>query len=227
MVYCLTAAYWYLFLVNRARITVGSVGQASLDQAFKGEPNERSRFLWTPVLAAIVAWLSVVIIVYWRVFGVPAPELLREPLSIFLFTLSAGTFAIVPSEAPILLVKTVSDYPVLVYSALGKAASAVLIVVCARNVKMSWASGPMTTMIERIQRWTSGIPAWWVYAFCQSVPFMPMRLSTLFLGSTTTGLWTLLGIAVVCAIGTVIRMLLMLGLVTAGLATFQLLGGQL
>jgi hypothetical protein len=116
-----------------------------------------------------------------------------------------------PSEAPLLLYPKMSLVVILALCVLGKVLGALAILAGLTRVERWVARGPRRLaglrdrLRQRLVRW--GFPAYFVM---QAVPFMPMRASLyLYAGIARDRRLVVLGIAV----GTVVRNLLMLGLV--------------
>jgi hypothetical protein len=132
-------------------------------------------------------------------------------LSIVLYQVACTLFWPTPSEAPLLLYPRISLVTILVLCVVGKVLGAVTILAGWTQVERFSARMPARVAGARdwVRRWLVhyGFPAYFV---TQAVPFMPMR----------TGLYVYAGIArswrpvvLGIAVGTVVRNLLMFGLV--------------
>lgn len=132
-------------------------------------------------------------------------------LSVVLYEIACTLFWPTPSEAPLLLYPRWSLWAILALSVAGKVLGAVVILVGWKQAERLAARAPRrfvrvrAWLQERLARW--GFPA---YLTMQAVPFMPMRTS-LYVYAGVARDWRL--VVVGMAVGTVVRSLLMLGLV--------------
>lgn len=132
-------------------------------------------------------------------------------LSIIVYQVACTVFWPTPSEAPLLLYPRMSLVTILALCVVGKVLGAVVILTGCKQVERLAARIPPRLVRGRdwVRAWLIryGFPAYFVM---QAVPFMPMRTSLyVYAGITKDGRLVLLGIAV----GTVVRNLLMFGLV--------------
>ena len=132
-------------------------------------------------------------------------------LSIVVYQVACTLFWPTPSEAPLLLYPRLSLITILALCVIGKVLGAVVILAGWTRIERWSARIParFTGARDRVQRWLGryGFPA---YFLMQAVPFMPMRTS-LYVYAGLARSWppVVLGIAA----GTVVRNLLMFGLV--------------
>jgi uncharacterized membrane protein YdjX (TVP38/TMEM64 family) len=132
-------------------------------------------------------------------------------LSVVAYQVACTLFWPTPSEAPLLLYPRISLVTILALCVVGKVLGAVVILTGWRQVERFSARMPARARAarDRIRRWLVryGFAA---YFLTQAVPFMPMRTG-LYLYAGIARSWppVVLGIAV----GTIVRNLLMLGLV--------------
>jgi hypothetical protein len=134
-------------------------------------------------------------------------------LSIILYQVACTLFWPTPSEAPLLFYPRMSLVTILALCVVGKVLGAVAILTGWRQVERF--SGRAPDRIVRFRNWMTdrlrryGFPAYFVM---QAVPFMPMRTSLyVYAGLAKSWRPVVLGIA----IATVVRNLLMFGLVFA------------
>lgn len=137
--------------------------------------------------------------------------MLVTALSIVVYQVACTLFWPTPSEAPLLLYPRLSLPTILALCVAGKVLGAVAILTGWTQVERFGARVPAPLVAAR--RWVSDRLARWgfpAYLVMQAVPFMPMRTS-LYVYAGLARSWppVVLGIAV----GTVVRNLLMLGLV--------------
>jgi len=132
-------------------------------------------------------------------------------LSVVVYQIACTLFWPTPSEAPLLLYPKISLVTILALCVVGKVLGAVTILAGWKQVERFSARLParVAGARDRVRQWVVryGFPA---YFLTQAVPFMPMR----------TGLYVYAGIAkswrpvvVGIALGTVVRNLILLGLV--------------
>jgi hypothetical protein len=132
-------------------------------------------------------------------------------LAIVVYQVACTLFWPTPSEAPLLLYPRMPLVAILVLCTVGKVLGAVVILAGWKQVERFSARMParLAGVRDRVRHWLGryGFPA---YLVMQSVPFMPMRTSLyVYAGLAKTWPPVLLGIAA----GTVVRNLLMFGLV--------------
>ena len=132
-------------------------------------------------------------------------------ISVVVYQVACTLFWPTPSEAPLLLYPRISLVTILALCVIGKVLGAVAILAGWQQIERFGARMParVARARDRVRAWLIryGFPA---YFLTQAVPFMPMR----------TGLYVYAGIAkswrpvvLGIAVGTVVRNLLMLGLV--------------
>ena len=132
-------------------------------------------------------------------------------LSIVVYGIACTVFWPTPSEAPLLLYPRMSLAWILALSVLGKVLGAIVILAGFTWVErltvwdLPRCARAREWLRDRLARW--GFPAYFVM---QAVPFMPMRAS-LYLYAGIARDWRLVVLGI--AVGTVVRNLLMLGLV--------------
>jgi hypothetical protein len=132
-------------------------------------------------------------------------------LSVVVYQVACTLFWPTPSEAPLLLYPRVSLVTILALCVVGKVLGAIVILAGWKQVERFGRRTPARVarvrswMTERLRRY--GFPA---YFAMQAVPFMPMRTSLyVYAGLARSWRPVVLGIAM----GTVVRNLLMFGLV--------------
>ena len=132
-------------------------------------------------------------------------------LSVVVYQIACTLFWPTPSEAPLLLYPKISLVTILALCVIGKVLGAVTILAGWKQVERFGARFPahVAGARDRVRQWVRryGFPA---YFLTQAVPFMPMRTGLyVYAGSAKTWRPVVLGIAV----GTVVRNLIVLGLV--------------
>ncbi len=132
-------------------------------------------------------------------------------LSVVVYQIACTLFWPTPSEAPLLLYPKISLVTILTLCVVGKVLGAVTILAGWKQVERFSARLPagVARTGDRVRQWVLryGFPA---YFLTQAVPFMPMRTGLyVYAGIAKTWRPVVLGIA----LGTVVRNLLMLGLV--------------
>ena len=209
-------------------------GFSSLDHADKSK---------TSLLFGIVRWfinLFIVLFLAWIIYGDGGSLLSSWALERFnairsanenaifiaiaFYTMSCAILVPTPSELPIIFFGQLNWLLIVAVSAVGRATGAVILAF----IVLGWRR--LFPQFER--RMTNGIlmqEAWWkdgaapgMYLLFQSVPFLPMRTSTIvyaLAGGTTARkmIWIVVG----NLSGTPVRMFLMLALISVGFASIQ------
>lgn len=145
-------------------------------------------------------------------------------LAIGTYTMLCAIIVPTPSEMPILLWETLPILPLLAASSFGRAIGAILLasgVFLFRPLLPYWLVKAADNAPSRRIYWRDGMGPT-LYILFQSIPFLPMRTSTiLFALASGPKARTLIWIALANLAGTPVRMLLMLVLITVGVAALD------
>jgi hypothetical protein len=175
-------------------------------------------------LEFVVSYVAIISLLYFYTYGGLAvwitrifahgysPNSFLGSLSIVAYTFLAGIVLPTPSEAPILLIGQSSILTIFLASAVGKGLGAALIMslmMSGRLILPAWA----VSFVPSVDESKRGLM---VYFACQAIPFAPMRSSTMILGALVSRKRTIVKAALLCSLATIIRMLLMWGLISLG-----------